>query len=60
MVTFVAHSRASKRQVSFEFGADPSSINIVRIDADMQRDQEECMLDDVQALGCAIAWLTPN
>lgn len=59
-VTLVAHSRTSKRQVSFEFGADGSSINIVRIDADMQRDQEECMLDDVHALGCAIAWLTPN
>lgn len=59
-VTLVAHSRTCKRQVSFEFRADGSSINLVSIDADMQLVEKKCLIDDVETLGCAIAWLNPR
>jgi len=60
MVTLQAHSRASKRQMSFEFCCDADTINIVSIDANMQRHEWECPIGDVQKLRNAIVWLNPS
>ncbi|MEK7730534.1 MAG: hypothetical protein AAB363_01625 [Planctomycetota bacterium] len=56
-VTLVAHSRASKRQVSFEFGARGDTITIISIDEEMCRTERECHISHVLTLGNAIAWL---
>jgi len=58
-VTLVAHSRASKRQVSFEFGARGDTITIISIDEEMCRTERECRTSHVLTLGNAIAWLNP-
>ncbi len=60
MVTLQVHSRASKRQVSFEFCSGADTINIVSIDANMQRHESECPIGDVQELRNAIVWLNPS
>lgn len=59
-VELVAHSRASMRQVSFEFGDDERTINIVSIDEQMRRDARQCLINHVLTLGNAIAWLNPH
>ncbi len=59
-VTLVAHSRASMRQVSLEFGLEGNSINIVSIDEEMRRSERACGIDKVRTLGEAIAWLNPR
>lgn len=59
-VELVAHSRASMRQVSFEFGENQRTINIVSIDEQMRRDARQCLINDVLTLGNAIAWLNPH
>ncbi|MHC4696880.1 MAG: hypothetical protein ACYTFA_09070 [Planctomycetota bacterium] len=58
-VTLVAHSRASRRQVSFEFGLEGDSISIVSIDEEMRRSERACGIDKVRTLREAIAWLNP-
>lgn len=57
-VTLEAHSRKSKRQVSFEFGHDGRSITLISIDEDMHRLCRECGIHHVMTLGDAIAWLS--
>ena len=59
-VELVAHSRASMRQVSFEFGDDERTINIVSIDEQMRRDARECHINHVLTLAEAVAWLNPH
>ena len=59
-VELVAHSHASMRQVSFEFGLEESLINIVRIDERMHRSVQTCGIDKVRTLAEAIAWLNPH
>lgn len=59
-VMLVAHSRASLRQVSFEFGAEDSTVNIISIDETMRRSERACRLEHVRTLGEAIAWLSPR
>ena len=56
-VTLVAHSRASMRQVSFEFGDDEKSINIISIDEQMRRFERACGIDQALTLAKAIEWL---
>ncbi len=57
MITLVAHSRSSKRQVSFEFHADGTTIGIVSIDERMQRTEEQCRIHQIGSIGARIAWL---
>ncbi len=59
-ITLVAHSRASMRQVSFEFGDDEKTINIVSIDEQMHRFERGCGIDKTMTLAEAIAWLNPR
>lgn len=59
-VELVAHSCASMRQVSFDFGLEGNSINIVSIDENMRRFERTCGLDKVLTLAEAIAWLKPR
>ncbi len=59
-VELVAHSRASKRQVSFEFPHEGDMIKIVSIDEDMRRSERKCRIDHARTLGEAIAWLNPR
>jgi hypothetical protein len=59
-ITLVAHSRASMRQVSFEFGDDENTINIVSIDEQMRRFERACGIDQTLTLVEAIAWLNPR
>ena len=59
-VELVAHSRASMRQVTFEFRPDENSINIVSIDEEMRRFEWTCAVDKVRTLAKAIAWLNPG
>jgi len=59
-VELVVHSRASLRQVSFEFGLEQNLINIVRIDNKMHRSVQTCGIDKVRTLAEAIAWLNPD
>ncbi len=58
-VTLVAHSRASMRQVSFEFRPDQDSIHIISIDEEMRRYERPCGITKVQILSQVIAWLNP-
>jgi len=57
-VELVAHSRASMRQVSFEFNPKDSSINIISIDEEIRRFERSCGIDKVRTLAEAIAWLS--
>lgn len=57
MITLVAHSHSSKRQVSFEFHADGATIGIVSIDERMQRTERKCRIHQIEPIGNAIAWL---
>ena len=59
-VELVAHSRATLRQVSFEFKSDGNTINIVSIDEEMRRFERACGIDKVRTLAEAIAWLNPH
>lgn len=59
-VELVAHSRASMRQVSFEFGDADDTINIVLIDEEMRRSESKCRINHVLQLKNAIAWLYPH
>jgi hypothetical protein len=59
-VELVAHSRASMRQVSFEFGLGVDSINIISIDEEMRRFERACGIEKVRTLAEAIAWLNPR
>lgn len=59
-VTLLAHSRASSREVSFEFGIDEPAILIVSIDEDMRLSRRACGMDKVRTLAEAVAWLTPS
>ena len=59
-ITLVTHSRASMRQVSFEFGDDERTINIVSIDEQMRRFERVCSIDQAMTLAEAIAWLNPR
>lgn len=58
-VTLLAHSRASKRQVSFEFALSESSITVVQIDEKMRRFRSACGINHMLQLANAIAWLKP-
>ncbi len=58
-VALVAHARASMRQVSFEFGGDDNTINVVSIDEQMHRFERRCGIDKVMTLAESIAWLNP-
>ncbi len=57
MITLVAHSHSSKRQVSFEFHADGITIGIVLIDERMQRTESKCRIHQIEHIGDTIAWL---
>ncbi len=57
MITLVAHSHSLKRQVSFEFHADGTTIGIVSIDERMQRTERECRIHQIERIRGAIAWL---
>lgn len=57
-VTLVAHHRAGKRQTSFEFQGDGRTIDIIRIDEQMERSEQRCELRHSQPLREAIAWLS--
>jgi len=59
-VELVAHSRASMRQVSFEFRPGENSINIISIDEEMRRFERACGIEKVRTLAEAIAWLNPR
>ena len=59
-VELVAHSRASMRQVSFEFRPESNSINIISIDENMRRFERGCEIDMVRTLAEAIGWLNPH
>lgn len=59
-VELVAHSRASMRQVSFEFNPESNSINVISIDENMRRFERACGIDKVRTLAEAIAWLNPR
>jgi hypothetical protein len=59
-VTLLAHSRASMRQVSFEFKRDENSISIISIDEEMHRFERACSIDKTRTLAEAIAWLNPR
>lgn len=56
-ITLVAHSRASLRQVSFEFRSGEDSIQIISIDEQMRGLERACEIDEVPTLSQAIAWL---
>lgn len=56
-VELVAHSRASKRQVSFQFDLSVGSITVVRIDEEMRRSEDKCRIDHELQLAKAIEWL---
>jgi len=58
-VTLLAHSRASKRQLSFEFASSESSITVVQIDEEMRRFKYDCGINHMLQLANAIAWLKP-
>jgi len=58
-VELVAHSRASMRQVSFEFALSGRSITVVQIDEKLRRSKHECGVHHVRQLANAIEWLTP-
>lgn len=59
-VELVAHSRVSRRQVTFEFGLEESLINIVRIDERMHRSVQTCGIEKGLTLSEAIKWLNPH
>jgi len=59
-VELVAHSRASMRQVSFEFRPEDNSVKIVSIDEKMRRSERKCRIDHARTLAEAIAWLNPH
>lgn len=59
-IALVAHSRLTKRQISFEFACDEDRITIIMIDEEMRRTEKECKIDHVLTLGNAIAWLNPH
>lgn len=56
-VELVAHSRASMRQVSFEFGDAEKTVNIISIDEHMRRFERACGIDQALTLAKAIEWL---
>ena len=58
-ITLVAHSRLTKRQVSFEFEAKTQIISIVSIDEQMRRFERACRIENERTLGNAVAWLYP-
>jgi hypothetical protein len=58
-VELVAHSRATLRQVSFEFKPDGNTINIVSIDEEMRRFERACGIEKVLTLSKAVKWLNP-
>lgn len=57
MITLVAHCRPSKRQVSFEFHADGTTIGIVSIDERMHRTEGKYRIHQIEPIREAIAWL---
>jgi hypothetical protein len=59
-ITLTAHSRASMRQVSFEFAPAANSIKIVSIDEQMQLFERSCSIEKSKTLAEAIAWLIPR
>lgn len=59
-VELLAHSRASMRQVCFEFATADNTINIISIDEEMQRFERSCGIEKVRTLAKAIAWLNPR
>jgi hypothetical protein len=56
-IELVAHSRASMRQVSFEFPLDGDVIRVITIDEAMQRSERECRIEHERTLQEAIVWL---
>jgi len=58
-VELVAHSGASKRQVSLEFALSGRSITVVQLDEKLRRSEHECGVHHVRQLANAIEWLTP-
>lgn len=56
-IALVAHSQESKRQVTFEFAMQGSSIKIIQIDERMRRSEHSCRIEHARQLENAIAWL---
>ncbi|RJP32185.1 MAG: hypothetical protein C4547_14280 [Phycisphaerales bacterium] len=56
-VTLTAHSKATRRQISFEFQRDGRSIHVVKIDEYMTRTECHAEASDTSVLLEAIHWL---